>query len=226
VNYKAVLFDFNGIIADDEVLHEAAFHAVLELNGQNLTHIEYLQHFAGRTDRDGWANYLSTMDNQSEDVTRLCQKKREYYQQFAGECIYIYPEVEEVLFRIKALGIRIGLITGASRVEVDTILANLGAVAGFEVIVSADDPVAGKPSPDGYLLGAARLSIPPKECIVVEDTPAGIRAAKRAGMFCVAVTTTHPKRELTEADLIVDSLGEIDWPSLCLGIATRERQAA
>jgi beta-phosphoglucomutase-like phosphatase (HAD superfamily) len=86
------------------------------------------------------------------------------------------------------------------------ITGGLGIDNCFQAIVSSQDVTEGKPSPQSFLLAAQRLGVEPKNCLVIEDAVAGVTAAKRAGMSCLAITNTHPKESLKEADLIVDSL--------------------
>lgn len=224
--YRAVLFDFNGVIVDDEALHEAAFRTILERNGQSLSHTEYTQYFSGRSDRDGWSVYLAANGNLGQDIDLLCSQKSEIYERLASENTCIYPEVEHTLQKISSLGLRLGLVTGARRVEVEVALASFRTDIRFEVLVSADDNVLGKPRPDSYLLGASELKVFPEECIVIEDTPSGVKAAKQAGMFCIAVTNTHSIDDLRQADVVVSSLNEIDWSPFCMGLDMHERLAA
>jgi sugar-phosphatase len=82
----------------------------------------------------------------------------------------------------------------------------LGRLPVPTVLVTAEDTPRGKPDPAGYLLAAERLGIPPGECVAIEDSPAGVRAARDAGMEVIAVTNTHPASELGEADAVIDSL--------------------
>jgi sugar-phosphatase len=78
------------------------------------------------------------------------------------------------------------------------------------VFITADDVKAGKPAPDGYLLAASRLNVKPSHCVAVEDTPAGIQAAKAAGMKVIGIASTRPREKLTQADVIVQQLADID----------------
>jgi sugar-phosphatase len=91
-------------------------------------------------------------------------------------------------------------------------LDRLGLLGLFTVIVAGGDVRAGKPDPEGYRRASDELAVPPSRCVVFEDSPAGLAAARSAGMYCVAVATTHPRSELGEADRIVSDLTEVTWP--------------
>ncbi len=80
------------------------------------------------------------------------------------------------------------------------------------MVVTAEDVTVGKPDPQGYLAAARGLGVPPAACVVFEDAPAGVAAAKAAGMYCVAVATTHPPEDLTAADQVVPDLTKVTWP--------------
>ena len=90
--------------------------------------------------------------------------------------------------------------------NIQLLIRGLGIESSFQAIVSGREVTEGKPSPQVFLLAAERLGVEPKDCIVIEDAIAGVTAAKRAGMYCLAVTGTHPRHSLTEADLVVDTL--------------------
>lgn len=104
---------------------------------------------------------------------------------------------------------KLGLTTGAPRLEVEMVLKKLGLEQAFDEIVTIEDYGKSKPDPEGYLLTSKKLGIKPSECMVIEDAPAGIRAAKAAGMRCIGITTTHSREELIESDIVIDELKEI-----------------
>jgi HAD superfamily hydrolase (TIGR01509 family) len=114
-------------------------------------------------------------------------------------------------------GWQVGLATGSLRREAELALDSLGIRERFQIIVTREDCVNGKPHPEPFLRAAEGLGLPPERCVVVEDTPGGIRAAKAAGMRCVAVTHSCPEDSLREADLIVDDLGTVDLDALVSG---------
>ncbi len=98
------------------------------------------------------------------------------------------------------------LASSAPMANISFIVQKLGVPGCFDTLVSGEDVTEGKPSPQGFLLAANRLEVEPENCVVIEDAIAGVTAAKRAGMKCLAVTNTHPGKSLMEADLVVDTL--------------------
>jgi HAD superfamily hydrolase (TIGR01509 family) len=205
MNYKAVLFDMNGVIVDDEPLHLLAFRKVLRDKGLDLTQDDYKQFFAGKTDADGFRAYLADNDLDFElDV--LMDKKAQAYMELADGAIQPYPGVIAFIQSLFDSGVRLGLVTSSLKVEAETVLRAFGLSEMFEVEVTANDIDRGKPDPEGYLKGAKALSLPPSDCVVIEDAPSGVAAAKTAGMRCVAVLNTHTEAQLGNADLQLNEL--------------------
>jgi beta-phosphoglucomutase len=134
--------------------------------------------------------------------------------------------VEELMER----GVPMAVASGALRREVETFIASLGLSAAFRVIVSADEVKKSKPDPETYLLAIERLRqvqgprcLDPMNCVAIEDTPAGIRSAKLAGLPVIAVTNSFSVSELTEADKVIDSLSELSFPEM-VKLLKRRRQ--
>lgn len=202
-NHRAFLFDMNGVIVDDEALHETAFREALGRKGFALSHRDYLDSFAGRTDRDGFIAF-QTNEGASFDIEELLEEKTKTYQVLAKQGLVPYPDVLDLIAQLKSCNVLLALVTGAARAEAQAVLKAFDLIDCFQVVLSADDITEGKPSPKGYLLASQRLGVSPEECVVIEDAPSGVRAAKSAGMCCVAVGHTHDLRELSEADLIIE----------------------
>jgi HAD superfamily hydrolase (TIGR01509 family) len=204
-----LLFDMNGVITDDEMLHEGAFRSVLADVSVSLTHEEYIRYFAGRSDASGLSAFLAEREpSLVSDADELQKKKAAQYKRQADEALQLYPDVPETLHALRTANYAMALVTGATRAEVEAVLRVLGDNP-FEAIVSAEDVRLGKPAPDGYIKAAQNLGKPASECIVVEDSPVGVESARRAGMYCIAVMTTHSADELSQADKIVGSLGDV-----------------
>jgi beta-phosphoglucomutase-like phosphatase (HAD superfamily) len=106
-------------------------------------------------------------------------------------------------------GFKMAIASSAPRENIELIMDTLDIARYFLVIISEKDVTRGKPEPDGYLLAAKRLGVKPENCLVIEDAIVGVTAARRAGMHCLAVTNSHPRDSLNDADLVVDSLEEI-----------------
>lgn len=205
--FEAVLFDFNGVIVDDEKLHEAAFRELLRGYGEELSHEEYLFYFAGRTDAEGFEVYARRRVIELP-LERLLTQKHQCYLK-AADGARPYPGVDKLLVDLSERGRNLALVTASSRVEVDGVLPLLGLGNVFPVLVTADDVSAGKPDPEGYLMAAKLLGVDPAKCLVVEDSPSGIRAAKAAGAVCWGIASTHKESELRQADRVLASIEEL-----------------
>ncbi len=113
---------------------------------------------------------------------------------------------------LAAKGVPQAVASSTSRANLEVVLPKLGLP--LSVFVTAEDVEAGKPAPDVFLKGSERLGVPPARCVVVEDALAGVEAAKKAGMACLAVATTWPADRLSGADLVVESLEEASVQTL------------
>ncbi len=223
---KAVLFDFNGVIVNDESIHQELIDEILL--GENLrpSESEYRELCLGRSDRACLGDILSRRGRVvSEDyLTKLIKSKAKAYQQRLEqlENLPIYPDLKDFLAQIQARGLSMAVVTGALRVEAELVLNRAGIASYFRVIVAGDDLKASKPEPDGYLLAVERLNrqdfnwqLQPSDCLAIEDTPAGIQAAKRAGIQVVGVANTYPFHILQrQANWAVDSLSELELERL------------
>ena len=122
--------------------------------------------------------------------------------------VHLFPDIEQVLNRLKKQGFLLAIVTGSNRDKVKSMLPKK-IVSKFDVIIAADMIKRGKPYPDSYLAAAKQLKVIPDECIVMENAPYGIKAAKAAKMFCVAVTTSLPKQYLKQADFICKKVSDL-----------------
>lgn len=210
---KALLFDFNGVIVNDEPIHFEATRRVLAELGISITQEKYEAEFLGRNDSECLQAAIG--DHNSARLEEIVARKSRYYFDLVGNNP---PFVAGAINFIKEASrrFRLAVVSGALRSE---ILHNLsiGTLSGyFPVIVSADDVTSSKPDPEGFNLAMARLDITlePGECIVIEDSTRGIQAARRAGMRCLALTTTLNRTALVEADWTLDafpSMSDLPW---------------
>jgi HAD superfamily hydrolase (TIGR01509 family) len=199
------LFDMNGVIVDDEHLHERATKHILQQYGHICTTEDYKRYFAGRT-RDAGMKQFGAANNATYDYLRLAEEKDEAYQLFAKEGVSPVAHVIEFIKYLGEQGVRMAVVTGAPRREAKHFLELFDIADHFSQIVTGEDITLSKPHPEGYLKAAAMLQVPPERCVVVEDAPNGVKAAKRAGMRCIAVTTSHEPYDLHEADWVVEHL--------------------
>jgi beta-phosphoglucomutase len=214
----AIIFDFNGIIADDEPLHLEMFQKVLAEQGIPLFREEYYTHFLGMDDRDCFKAVLAARKRPADDdlVDQLIAKKADYYARAINERLIIFPGVK-ALISIASATYPLAIASGALRHEIEGILNAINLRAAFSVIVGAEDVRHGKPAPDCFVTALARLNhlrsgrpgsapIAASSCLVIEDSPWGVTAAHTAGMKCLAVTNSYSADSLKEADHVVSTL--------------------
>lgn len=205
---KAVLFDMNGIIIDDEHIHELAFKETLIPFGINLTHKVYLECFAGKTDRAGYKEIFKKFKVELPVDSLLKIKAQRYLELFPANK-KTYPGVIE-LIKTLAKDFILTVTSSSSRAELDLIIKEFDIRHFFKITVSADEVKKGKPDPEPYLITAQILELKPEECVVIEDSKSGVLSAKAAGCYCIGVTTTHDIDALGDSDLIVDSFDKIN----------------
>jgi HAD superfamily hydrolase (TIGR01509 family) len=201
---RAVIFDMDGVLIDSEPLHFLAIQEILALYGVTMTEADYFSRYIAYSDWEVMELLLS--DPAVRPAAAEAKSRR--YLELVGSGIPAFPDGLDLLGRVD--GWRVALATGSMRCEAELALGSLGIRDRFQTIVTREDCVNGKPHPEPFLRAAEGLGLPSHRCVVVEDSPGGIRAAKAAGMRCVAVTHSCPKSSLQEADLIVDDLGRVD----------------
>jgi beta-phosphoglucomutase len=223
---RAVIFDFDGVIADSEILHLRAFNQTLSAYGIEISKEDYYNDYLGLTDRD----LLETLNEQGRLnlsqrlFEKLLKKKKHIFQILAKTDCFIIDGVREFLQMLKDNNIQMAICSGALLSEIELILIANKLREFFDVIVSAEQIKRGKPFPDGFNLTLKKLNqklttkIKPSECIVIEDSHWGLDAAKAAGMKTIAVTTSYDADQLSSADKISDNLANLiitDLQKLC-----------
>jgi beta-phosphoglucomutase len=220
---RAVIFDFNGIIVDDEPIHFELFQRVLKEEGIILSKETYYGRYLGFDDRGAftaaYGEHARSLTD--EKLAQLIARKAAYYQQDIKTKMRVFPGVERLIPNL-ARELPLAIASGALRNEIEIILSSIGLMNEFRAIVSAEDVIRGKPEPEIFLKALAQLNAclngePPiraAECLVIEDSKEGIRGARRAGMKCLAVTNSHPAELLSGADGIIDSLERVGRPQL------------
>ena len=223
---RAILFDFNGVIADDETAHVECFCRALHEFGLALSKAEYYGTYLGMDERTCTGLLLTARDGTSDAtlVWRIQERKAELFRSHPGsQRPELFPGVIEFVQAARPL-CRMAIASGGRREQIDRALRGTAIEQAVELIVSADDCPVGKPDPAFYLLTLKRLNevgLPPlkaDECLVIEDSKAGIRAARAAGMRVLALATTYPVEELGEADRVISSLAGVDPEALLRGI--------
>ena len=215
---EAVLFDFDGILVDTEPLHYRAFLSVLEPLGMGFPWEEYVATYMGFDDRDAFreAHRARGRDLDAESLKSLVAAKSRVFQDILRAGVEPYPGAVPMIASLHAAGIPLAICSGALLSDIAPILGGLGIDGCFPVIVTADDVRKSKPDPECYAVAFRRLSrmhpsrvTVPERSFAVEDTPAGIRSAKGAGLRVLAVTNSYGAGELAEADWVADSLENV-----------------
>ena len=216
---KAVLLDFNGVIINDESIHQELIADILISENLRPDESEFQTLCLGRSDRACLRDILGQRGRVVSDkyLDNLIQKKTQAYQQKLENLdnLPIYPGIEEFLTQLQQQGIAIALVTGALRSEVELVLQKSGIAQYFSVIVGGDDITQSKPEPEGYLLAVSQLNLQPSECLAIEDSYPGIEAAKKAGIPVVGIANTYPLHMLQRrANWTIDYLAELELDRL------------
>lgn len=216
---RAVIFDFDSVVALTEDAYMGSFDRMMERHGLGIkaNRREWLRRFPGT----GPAYILETVFREHNFKPKggiepwLGRWKREYERAVKERKIRPVRGFLGFNKELKRLGIRKIIATGSHRSNTRLVLESLGLEKEFR-IVSTEDIRERKPDPEIFLLAARKMGVPPEECVVFEDSPVGIRAAKRAGMKCVALTTTNPGGvlEREKPDLVVKDYTEINIDDL------------
>jgi len=207
IEAKAVIWDMDGVIADTAPYHFSAWQEVFRKRGVKFTEEDFKRNFGRRNDtiiRDTLGEQIA-----QGEIGAIAREKEETFRSLAGQKIKPFPGAVALLQSLKQHKFKMAIASSTPMENIQLIIGSLGIDNCFQSIVTGQDVTEGKPSPQGFLLAAQRLGIEPRNCIVIEDAVAGVAAAKRAGMRCLAITNTHPRQSLKQADLIVDTLEAI-----------------
>ena len=210
---EAVLFDFNGVLVDDEPQHCVALQRVLADEGVTLTREDYYTHYLGLDDRTGFVEaYRRAQRTLTTELLRyLVDKKSRLYLELVTTSLRMVAGAPEFVGDA-AQRFRLAVVSGALRREIDAVLSRTGLTNRFETIVAANDVPHSKPDPGSYLAAHDALNkkrpIAVERCVVIEDSLHGLAAARAAGMPCVMLTTSHSSDKLQGrgAALVWDSL--------------------
>ena len=209
---QAIVFDFDGVIADSEPLHLRAFQHTLAAHGVTLTREDYYHRYLGYDDVGVFAHVSRDrgIALTTDQIATLVVEKGTYIQQLLGTGEVLFPGAAEFV-RQAAAAVPIAIASGAQRHEIEEILEATKLREHFSVIVAAGDTARGKPSPDPYahafdLLQRSNGALATSRCIAIEDSRWGLESALGAGLRCVGVTNSYPASELPGAELIVDGL--------------------
>jgi beta-phosphoglucomutase len=219
---RTVVFDFDGVITDSEVLHLRSFNQVLAQYGVEISTKDYYKEYLGLSDIDCFKVLIDkkVLQKPAQGIENLAKEKNQVFEKLAKTEGRIIEGVRDFLQMLRQNNIPMAICSGALLAEIELILEEARLRPFFEAIVSAEFVKKGKPSPEGFLLTLRKLNrnrqnaILPNQCIVIEDSHWGLEAARAAGMHTVAVTNSYDADQLTMAEKIVTGLGDLSIGAL------------
>jgi beta-phosphoglucomutase family hydrolase len=201
----AIIFDMDGTLIESTEADYIAWKKLFEEYGIDLTFEKYYP-LLGKKSVDVISSQLK-LDGEAVDYALA--KKLFYYKEYVKQNGVPSVPLANELVQYCSRHFIIGLATSSRMEKMNMMMEQQGLKNYFKAIVTGGEVHHGKPAPDIFLLAAEKLQVDPQKCLVFEDTISGIRAAKNAGMKCIAISTTHKRDELTEADLVIDGYDEI-----------------
>lgn len=204
---KGALFDCDGVVADTMRDHAEAWVRAFAEHGMEVSR-DWVYEYEGAPFRELALAFFSRLKRSPTytQVNDLSDLKENIFQKIHSP--RLYAGITPIFDRLKERGVRIGLVTGASRQAIERVLP-LELIDRFDAIVTGDDVKRGKPDPEPYIKGAERLGFKGNECCVVENALFGIRSAKAAGIYCIALATTLSPEMLADADMVLNNHEEL-----------------
>ena len=210
MSIAAIVFDFDGVLADSEPLHLKVYQELLEPQGIHLEQATYCARYLGFDDEGVFqqlaVDYKLLLGD--EEIELLIEEKARRFEQLVSNGNVLYPGAAPCVRRLAGAW-PLGIASGALRAEIELMLRGAGLIDAFRFIVSSGETAHTKPAPDPYLRAADLHGVPAAACVAIEDSHWGLQSARAAGMRTIAVTHTYPRDTLTDADVVVDSLDEI-----------------
>jgi beta-phosphoglucomutase len=201
----AVIFDLDGTLVDSYDAHYEAWRAISATHGVAVTVDDYYSHFGRRNEdllRECWMR-AGKGELTADEIHALDHEKEAAYRALVAHRFPIMDGARELVASLRADGFRTAVGSSGPPANVALAIQGLALENSFDAVVTGRDVKRSKPDPECFLLAAERLSVPPERCVVFEDAPAGITAAKAAGMRCIAITSKgHTVERQREADLV------------------------
>lgn len=218
----AIIFDFDGVVVDSEPVHYEAFAEILRSQQIELRREDYYAKYLGFDDRDCFGAVLADHGRtpQPGQIADMIARKTQIVQRIFRDSIQALPGAVELICSAAKHDLPVAICSGALRLEIQLASRRVGVLQHIAAIVAADDVDHGKPDPEGYRKAIDRLGatkgqmFSASRCLAVEDSPAGVQAAKAAGMKVLAVTNSYPEQDLADADRVVTSLAKVSIPAL------------
>jgi len=200
VSVRALLLDFNGTLSDDEPLLSELFGELFAEQGKPMTEEEYYAGLSGLADREIVRMWLG------RDAPEVVDEYARRYVARAGDGSTIGADARQAVHAAAAAGARLAVVSGAPHAAIEAALRGAELSRAFTAVVAAEDVEHGKPDPAGYRRALDLLGIPPAGAVAVEDSEAGVTAAKAAGLYTVAVVSTVGRDRLAAADELAGRL--------------------
>jgi beta-phosphoglucomutase len=211
---QAAIFDLDGTMLDNNPFHILAWKEFYRKRGRTLTDQEFVQHFNGKTNADALKYVFEGKELTKEEIAQYTDEKESLYREIYAPHIEPVNGLVPLLELLQQHNIPTAIATSGIPVNIEYMFEHVPIRSYFSVIVNNTHISKGKPDPQVYLVTAKQLGIAPGHCLAFEDSVAGIRSAKTAGMKVIAVATTHAWDELKEADLIVKDFSALSWQQL------------
>lgn len=211
MEFKAAIFDLDGVIVDTVPIHFKAWKRMFAEYGKEFTFEDYKQKVDGIPRLDGARAILT--DLSEEEIKRACDIKQGYFLEFIEkELIPTHESTLKLIQELKSHSIKVATISSSKNCK--RILKRINVIDWFGTIVDGTQITKGKPDPQVFLMAAERLKVEPQDCLVFEDAVLGVEAAKRAKMFCVGIDRYNDPDRLKKADIVVADLKGIDYNKL------------
>ena len=219
---RAIVFDFDGVIANSEPLHFRAFRDVLASRSLDLTERDYYARYLGYDDVGAFHAIASDRGRafSGAELLALVAEKAERMEALERDTSVLFPGAADTIRRAAA-EVPLAIASGALGAEIRRVLDGADLARYFVAVVAAEDTRASKPAPDPYQRAVALLAeamrdpeLPASDCVAIEDSHWGIASARAAGLRTVGVTTSYKAAELAGADLVIGSIGDLDLASL------------
>ncbi|MFC1698298.1 HAD family hydrolase [Nanoarchaeota archaeon] len=205
---RAFIFDMDGVIVDSEGIMTPIIVKMLKNYGITISEEDLRKSMGQRLDET--VLRIAEEQNKTIDIDEFMEKRDNLYKLLAKDKLKIFPEAVELIKKLKEQNFLVAVSTSGNRIKANINVGIAQIKDYLDAVTNGDEVEHSKPDPHIYSITAEKLQVPPEDCIVIEDTPNGITAAKRAGMKCIGITNSFSKDKLEEADIIVDNLNEIN----------------
>ncbi|MBI3853261.1 MAG: HAD family phosphatase [Verrucomicrobia bacterium] len=207
-DFRAVIFDMDGVVVDSEPRHERAFLEVVRELGYGQTHGVRWADWVGRSDHELWVDFVAR-HKPAQSLEQLLKLKRDRVLEIIRREEPIFAGLAELVEKLSRV-CKLGLASGSERPVVEAVLSLQDLRRFFSATVTASEVKRGKPRPEIFLRTAGLLGVAPADCWVIEDSKPGVIAALAANMRVIAITNTHPAEELRQATLVVQTYAKIE----------------